>query len=50
MIIILFCCNYVLGSKNGSSPAFNIASAAPFRRTRADDFLNADNDKSDYDW
>ncbi|XP_009600821.1 putative GPI-anchored protein pfl2 [Nicotiana tomentosiformis] len=39
-----------LGSKNGSSPAFNIASAAPVRRTRADDFLNADNDKSDYDW
>ncbi|XP_060210893.1 uncharacterized protein LOC132637891 isoform X1 [Lycium barbarum] len=39
-----------LGSNNGSSPALNIASAAPVRKTRADEFLNADNDKTDYDW
>ncbi|KAG5616250.1 hypothetical protein H5410_016074, partial [Solanum commersonii] len=39
-----------LGSKSGSSPAFNIASAAPLRKTRTDEFLNADNDKTDYDW
>ncbi|CAN4085172.1 unnamed protein product [Withania somnifera] len=39
-----------LGSKNGSSPTFNIASAATIRKTRADEFLNADNDKTDYDW
>ncbi|KAH0761547.1 hypothetical protein KY290_017620 [Solanum tuberosum] len=39
-----------LGSKSGSSPAFDIASAAPMRRTRTDEFLNADNDKTDYDW
>ncbi|KAJ8537909.1 hypothetical protein K7X08_014449 [Anisodus acutangulus] len=39
-----------LGSNNGSSPAYNIASAAPVRKTRADEFLNADNDKTDYDW
>uniref|UniRef100_M1ACZ3 Uncharacterized protein n=1 Tax=Solanum tuberosum TaxID=4113 RepID=M1ACZ3_SOLTU len=24
--------------------------AAPMRRTRTDEFLNADNDKTDYDW
>ncbi|XP_004235247.1 putative GPI-anchored protein pfl2 [Solanum lycopersicum] len=39
-----------LGSKSGSSPAFNIAPAAPLRKTRTDEFLNADNDKTDYDW
>ncbi|KAM3320306.1 putative GPI-anchored protein pfl2 isoform X1 [Capsicum chacoense] len=39
-----------LGSRNGPSPTFNIASAAPLRKTRADEFLNADNDKTDYDW
>jgi len=40
----------IAGSKSGSSPAFDIASAAPMRRTRTDEFLNADNDKTDYDW
>ncbi|GFP87802.1 hypothetical protein PHJA_000923900 [Phtheirospermum japonicum] len=36
----------------GSSPIFNIPSAtpAPARKTGADDFLNSDNDKNDYDW
>ncbi|KAH0686042.1 hypothetical protein KY285_016586 [Solanum tuberosum] len=38
-----------LGSKSGSSPAVNIASAAPLRKTRTDEFLSADNDKTDYD-
>ncbi|KAK6156123.1 hypothetical protein DH2020_010371 [Rehmannia glutinosa] len=36
----------------GSSPIFNITSGtpAPVRKTGADDFLNSDNDKNDYDW
>ncbi|BFG22825.1 hypothetical protein CerSpe_090990 [Prunus speciosa] len=41
-----------LGSKPGTSPIFNISSStpAPPRKTGADDFLNSDNDKNDYDW
>ncbi|XP_063946786.1 uncharacterized protein LOC108193700 isoform X2 [Daucus carota subsp. sativus] len=41
-----------LGLTTGSSPIFNIASAtpAPARKTAADEFLNSDNDKNDYDW
>ncbi|KAL3834851.1 hypothetical protein ACJIZ3_009587 [Penstemon smallii] len=41
-----------LGPITGSSPIFNItsATAAPGRKTGADDFLNSDNDKNDYDW
>ncbi|KAL8119743.1 hypothetical protein AgCh_017009 [Apium graveolens] len=40
------------GLTTGSSPIFNIASAtpAPSRKTAADEFLNSDNDKNDYDW
>ncbi|XP_031253701.1 mucin-5AC [Pistacia vera] len=40
-----------LGSKPGTSPIFNISSSnTPARKTGADDFLNSDNDKNDYDW
>ncbi|XP_057788752.1 uncharacterized protein LOC131005720 [Salvia miltiorrhiza] len=41
-----------LGPRSGSSPIFNIASGttAPVRKNVADDFLNSDNDKNDYDW
>ncbi|KAF4395737.1 hypothetical protein G4B88_013511 [Cannabis sativa] len=41
-----------LGSKPGTSPIFNISSSttAPPRKTVADDFLNSENDKNDYDW
>ncbi|XP_050250742.1 uncharacterized protein LOC126697705 isoform X1 [Quercus robur] len=41
-----------LGSKPGTSPIFNISSStpAPTRKTGADDFLNSENDKNDYDW
>ncbi|XP_010262831.1 PREDICTED: nascent polypeptide-associated complex subunit alpha, muscle-specific form-like isoform X2 [Nelumbo nucifera] len=39
-----------LGSKTGSSPIFKIVSSTPARKTGADDFLNSDNDKNDYDW
>ncbi|XP_073304890.1 uncharacterized protein [Primulina huaijiensis] len=43
-----------LGSKTGSSPIFNITSGrvapAPVRKSGADDFLNSDNDKNDYEW
>lgn len=42
----------IAGSKPGTSPIFNISSStpAPPRKTGADDFLNSDNDKNDYDW
>lgn len=42
----------IAGSKPGTSPIFNISSStpAPQRKTGADDFLNSDNDKNDYDW
>ncbi|XP_009369152.2 mucin-1 isoform X1 [Pyrus x bretschneideri] len=41
-----------LGTKPGTSPIFNISSStpAPPRKTGADDFLNSENDKNDYDW
>ncbi|XP_052199986.1 uncharacterized protein LOC127806626 isoform X2 [Diospyros lotus] len=39
-----------LGLGPGTSPLFNIASSTPARKTGADDFLNSDNDKNDYDW
>ncbi|XP_029143710.1 uncharacterized protein [Arachis hypogaea] len=41
-----------LGSNPGTSPLFNIplATPAPVRKTGADDFLNSENDKNDYDW
>ncbi|KAL9418574.1 hypothetical protein AB3S75_036516 [Citrus x aurantiifolia] len=40
-----------LGSRPGTSPIFNISSSnAATRKIGADDFLNSDNDKNDYDW
>ncbi|ESW13770.1 hypothetical protein PHAVU_008G224800 [Phaseolus vulgaris] len=41
-----------LGSNLGNSPLFNVPSsmAALVRKTGADDFLNSENDKNDYDW
>uniref|UniRef100_A0A5B6ZJW2 Putative mucin-5AC-like n=1 Tax=Davidia involucrata TaxID=16924 RepID=A0A5B6ZJW2_DAVIN len=39
-----------LGSKPGGSPIFNITSTPPARKTGADEFLNSENDKNDYDW
>ncbi|KAJ9539795.1 hypothetical protein OSB04_026301 [Centaurea solstitialis] len=39
-----------LGSRTGSSPIFNLASAPTVRKTGADEFLNSENDKNDYDW
>ncbi|WOL14953.1 hypothetical protein Cni_G23734 [Canna indica] len=39
-----------LGSKPGTAPIFKIASSAPARKAGIDDFLNADNEKNDYDW
>ncbi|KAK9919433.1 hypothetical protein M0R45_028025 [Rubus argutus] len=40
-----------LGAKPITSPIFNISSStpAPARKTGADDFLNSENDKNDYD-
>ncbi|CAK9173568.1 unnamed protein product [Ilex paraguariensis] len=38
------------GSNQGGSPIFNIPSATNARKTGADDILNSDNDKNDYDW
>lgn len=43
----------VAGSNPGTSPIFNISSATPapaVRKTGADDFLNSENNKNDYDW
>ncbi len=42
----------IAGSKPGTSPIFNISSStpAPARKTGADDFLNSENDKNDFDW
>ncbi|XP_009605097.1 endochitinase A-like isoform X2 [Nicotiana tomentosiformis] len=34
----------------GGSPLFNIGSATTVRKNGADDFLNAENDKNDYEW
>ncbi|GLT92980.1 hypothetical protein SLE2022_107890 [Rubroshorea leprosula] len=40
-----------LGSKPGTSPIFNISSSTTaVRKAGADDFLNSDSDKNDYDW
>ncbi|PSR93193.1 Proline and serine-rich protein [Actinidia chinensis var. chinensis] len=39
-----------LGLQPGTSPIFNITSSTPARKTGADDFLNSENDKNDYDW
>ncbi|KAB1217750.1 hypothetical protein CJ030_MR3G014840 [Morella rubra] len=41
-----------LGSKPGTSPIFNLQSSTPVpaRKTGADDFLNSESDKNDYDW
>ncbi|KAJ7959661.1 mucin-17-like isoform X1 [Quillaja saponaria] len=40
-----------LSSKPGTSPLFNITlTPAPALKTGADEFLNSDNDKNDYDW
>ncbi|XP_022890949.1 mucin-5AC-like isoform X2 [Olea europaea var. sylvestris] len=41
-----------LGSKIGSTPIFNITAGtpAPLRKTGADEFLNSDGEKNDYEW
>ncbi|XP_043714845.1 mucin-5AC-like isoform X2 [Telopea speciosissima] len=39
-----------LGSKHGNSPIFRIVSPTPARKTVADEFLNSESDKNDYDW
>ncbi|XVF55104.1 hypothetical protein PTKIN_Ptkin06aG0009600 [Pterospermum kingtungense] len=40
----------VNGNGNGGSPISKIASAVPVRKTAAENFLNSENEKSDYDW
>ncbi|KAI7747285.1 hypothetical protein M8C21_022659 [Ambrosia artemisiifolia] len=39
-----------LGSVEGSSHMFSMPSAAPARKTGADEFLNSESDKNDYEW
>ncbi|XP_071738641.1 uncharacterized protein [Rutidosis leptorrhynchoides] len=39
-----------LGSRTGNSHMYSIQSATTMRRTGADEFLNSENDKNDYDW
>jgi hypothetical protein len=43
---------YVAGSNSRSSRLFDISSStdAPVRKTGADDFLNSEIDKNDYEW
>jgi hypothetical protein len=43
----------IAGSNPGTSPLFNISSSmptAPVRKSGADEFLNSENNKNDYDW
>ncbi|CAL0301501.1 unnamed protein product [Lupinus luteus] len=42
----------VSGSNSVTSPLFNMSSSmpVPLRKTVADEFLNSENDKNDYDW
>jgi hypothetical protein len=43
----------IAGSNQGASPLFNISSSmptAPVRKSGADEFLNSENNKNDYDW
>lgn len=49
-LMLLFFFLSSAGSKTGNSPIFNIPSSAPARKTVADDFLNSEIDKNDYDW
>jgi hypothetical protein len=44
--------SYVAGSNSRSSRLFDISSStdAPARKTGADDFLNSEIDKNDYEW
>ncbi|KAJ8439421.1 hypothetical protein Cgig2_001761 [Carnegiea gigantea] len=39
-----------LVSQPGSSPLFDVSSTKPARKPGADDFLNSDGEKNDYDW
>lgn len=39
-----------VGSIEGSSQMFSMPTATPARKTGADEFLNSENDKNDYDW
>lgn len=40
----------VAGSRTGNYPIYSITSATTARKTGADEFLNSENDKNDYDW
>ncbi|GMJ03219.1 Basic Proline-rich Protein 1 [Hibiscus trionum] len=40
----------VNGGGGGGSPVAKIVSALPVRKTAAENFLNSENEKSDYDW
>ncbi|KAK7300536.1 hypothetical protein RJT34_11382 [Clitoria ternatea] len=39
-----------LGLNLSSSPLFKVSSPVPVRKSGADDFLNSENDKNDYEW
>ncbi|XP_057498311.1 uncharacterized protein LOC130782868 [Actinidia eriantha] len=39
-----------LGFEQDSDPIFKITPTLPAHKTRADEFLNSENDKTDYDW
>ena len=40
----------VNGNGGGCPPISKVVSAVPGRKTAADNFLNSENEKSDYDW
>lgn len=52
-ISLSHCIFMIAGSNPGNSPLFNISSSmptAPVRKSGADEFLNSENNKNDYDW
>ncbi|KAI3519801.1 hypothetical protein L1887_09017 [Cichorium endivia] len=39
-----------LGSRTGNSPKYSMPATTTMRKTGADEFLNSESDKNDYDW
>ncbi|KAF5808315.1 hypothetical protein HanXRQr2_Chr04g0143961 [Helianthus annuus] len=48
--LILLQFKMAYGLRTGNSPIFGMQSATTVRKNGADEFLNSENDKNDYDW